>query len=183
LVALKTPKNIYIGADSAYSESSRRVLASKNESKLLQIKNGAFGFSGDVSIKNAFEMFVETKTVYNSPLNTKQDVMKFLKKFNAFFANREYEILNLSDEQRTVGMLLVTNNKKIFEIGEDGCVIEFDDFTCVGSGSTLALGVLDWFHNNKTKHTLTPEEQVSAAIEQAIKYRETCGGRIDIIKL
>lgn len=182
-MALKTPKNIYIAADSAYSENTKRIIASKNESKLLQIKNGVFGFSGDVSVKNVFEVFVQSKTVYNSPLNTKQDVMKLVKKFNLFFAAREYEILNISDEHKTVGMLLITNNKKIFEIGEDGCVIEYDDFNCVGSGSTLALGLLDWLHNNKTKHTLTPEEQITAAVEQAIKYRETCGGRIDLIKL
>ena len=79
-----------------------------------------------------------------------------------------------------MGALLITSNKKIFEISDDGCIIEFDEFACVGSGANFTLGTLDWLYNNKEKHGMKLQDILVASVEQAMKYNESCGGRVDV---
>jgi len=70
----------------------------------------------------------------------------------------------------------------LFEIGMDGSLIEFKNFTVTGSGSEFALGAME----NEYKENLSLEEGVKLiqkAVNAAIQRDIASGGGIDIITI
>ena len=69
--------------------------------------------------------------------------------------------------------LLVAIDGRLFQIGMDFCVLEYEDFTCDGSGMEYAYGAL-----HALGETVPIEERLKRAIQAAAAFDKMCGHSI-----
>ena len=161
IVGLVDNGKVYIGADSATTSGSRRIIRKNPKA----IKRGEFVIGGaGVSVINNVMAHVTTIP----PFYENQDSIDYL--MNTFIplfrtAIKEMGQMTVKDGVETTGNnFLIGFRGHLFRIGTDFSVLEpVDNFESVGSGGHYALGVLYATADSDMK----PEERINQALKCA----------------
>lgn len=98
----------------------------------------------------------------------------FVNAVRALFRDNGY--LKVDNNTESGGTFLIITEGRIFKMEDDLCLLETsDNFDAVGSGQNFAQATL-YILNKYTK--LTPEKQLTEAIECASRYIATVGGEV-----
>lgn len=160
IVALTNGQTVYMGGDSAAVDEHNGFITTRKEPKVFIRGEYIIGYAGSFR----FGKVVEHSFNVPDPIYT--DINKFM---NTEFVSALRECaddsrLDLSSDDKDMGELLIGVHGKIFELNGDWHIGEdSNDFNCIGSGSSYALGSL--FSTGKMKNQ-------RARIEIALKAAE-----------
>lgn len=176
IMALKKDSEIWVGADSRLTAGDFPIdCPAEHDSKIVLMDHAVIGAAGDLTMRNLMELFV-SKGPKETEFNDKLDVIAFFLRFRKFLKRHaglgepeQNQVQNLHN----TGWLLATKNK-IFEIDQDGAVLEVPQFTVIGSGTTTARAILEYM--TKYQPNLSPSKTMRRAHEMATKHNLSCGG-------
>ena len=165
VIGIKTKDNVYLGADTQVSYGGLKDSLTGECSKLWRVKGTTEGVMGGVGrlrdtqiIQTAFPLIALEDVVaginYDYVVTSLFDsIYNELLKHNRISRDEHGNFSN-----QTHNSFLFAYGKELYEISEDGAVIETDDYLVIGSGAEVAMGVLE---TNKDK---TPVERITEAI-------------------
>ena len=151
VAALRTTDSVLMGADSALSTNNNTCQRLLAHPKVFQVGGYVFGVSGN-------PLFAQMLQFGFAPPQ-RPDEMPWLEFMMVnFLPAVERRCVQLKNSQILIG----TEAREIFRLGEDGCVVQVkDDYTAIGSGADFALGS---FHSTAG---LEPRQRLMKALEAA----------------
>ena len=177
--------DVWIGSDSLIVDDDLSIDPANmaNDNKIVSFKNGFIGHAGDLSARNYLELYFENQENFNFDLKTKIDVFKFAISFKKFVrelvpaeGNPEngptHELLNAD--------FLIATKDKLYSLDSDNAVMEYKNFICIGRGSEMATGIIDYLYYKTTK---TSDLMITEACEIVSKYHHSCGGPINLVNV
>jgi len=177
IMAVKRNDEVWIGSDTriTFGNDYGIDFDTEHDSKLVLLDNAVIGGAGDVTVRNFLELFV-SKGARETVFETKLDVIsffirfkKFLKRYAGLGESEPNQVQNLNN----TGWIVATKNK-IFEVDQDGSVLEMPKMSVIGSGCFSAMAVLEYIFIHQPKFS-TPKA-MARAHEIAIKHNLSCGG-------
>lgn len=134
----KEEDEIIVAADSQVTMGSKKMRL--KETKIFE-KNGiVYGFAGSLCVLNTFRNA-------DLPRPTDEDGSlfiqeKLLPKIKKVYKKVQKGLFDKESKDDLDLMIILTFNSRIFTIDWDSCIVEYDNFYSIGSGSTYALGAL-----------------------------------------
>lgn len=186
IMAIKRNNEVWVGSDTRISSGDFKIDCEiKQDCKLVLLDHAVIGAAGDLTMRNLLELFI-SRGAKETVFETKLDVItfflgfrKFLKRHAGLGESEQNQVQNLHN----TGWLVATKTS-IFEVDQDGAVLEIPDVCVIGSGSLTARAVLDYIFTYQPKFS-TPKAMLRAH-EMAIKHNLSCGGsqvQVNVTKL
>lgn len=167
VIAIKHKNKIYLGCDTQVSTLSNKDNLKGASQKIWHYKDLAEIALGGVGSLRDIQL-IQTMDNLFKPLDLLAGTIDFHYLVNDFFTDIYERLLSKHRipfmEGRPTPLpiieaeLIVAIEDKMYMIGQDGSVIEGDDYLVIGSGEDIATGVLE---NNKNKK---PETRIKEAI-------------------
>ena len=169
IIAIKDKKRhcIVCGCDSQVTcGTTKRKLTGEatklwkhNELPFLIV--GGVGSLRDIQLVQTNEDMFHEKALFMGGIDYRYMVNNFVDDlYKLMLDHNRIEILQTNIPSPNMGSsFLVAFDDTAFEVGQDGSVIEIDDFLVLGSGTEVAMGVLS---NNKDKE---PKQRIIEAIK------------------
>lgn len=186
IIALKYNKGIILGADSQITNNHIKI---NNVTKIHESKysNTAIGTAGSLRVLNlikSIDDLMDYKDILDKvELNEKYIVTNIIPKLTNMLEKsgclyKENNIISTDNE------FLIISNKKIFNIGFDFSVLEFDKYASIGSGYELVVGYLDTLNYIPEKTNLDEAIKIlETAIKKSCKNEIYINDGIDYINL
>lgn len=177
VIAIRCNNKIYLGADTQATKGQIKERTSKIW-KVEHLKNSAFGWTGSLrnsqlvkyapGIITEFEEFngIDTRFVV---LNLFDRVYELFR-LHGIVPKEDKEPRELNDE------FIFACKDNAWVISYDGSVTEIDDYLCIGSGSDVALGVLE------TNKGDDPKTRIEKAIKASSDKTLYVNSYIEIIE-
>ena len=172
VVAIKTDEGIVMGCDSQVSYGNNRYsLANSSSCKIWDIINCPYGLMGSVGVLRDSQIIsahavIDPDRIITNSINFDYVVCDLYTTLCSILESYHRISLEPTYDEHGVFIPPTLNNEFIFaykdmayQISQEGCVRDIDDFLVIGSGAEIATGVLD---NNKDK---LPEERIVEAIQ------------------
>lgn len=166
VVAIKDGDNVYIGADSQVTRGGSRVsLSNPNNYKIWKVKGvencimGHVGLVRDACAIRVLDDIVREIDILKDRVNYEYIVNNVMPKIIDELKNRSY----IKDEGVFEGLeskFIFAYKDKLYIIGNDASVLEFDDYCAIGSGESEAIGSL-----TTTLKDENPKERIVKAIK------------------
>lgn len=165
IVALKYKGKIYMGSDSmALRSSAIHYLTNENNRRIFKINgisNTLMALDGPVNESNVLSNSSLIKD--NKELNFEYIVNNLVRDIFDLFDERNLLIKD-EDGIRIYSDIILAHKDHLYEIFNDGSVIESDDFLAIGNGKDSALGSLF-----TTRFNDNPKERIIMAIKASIR--------------
>jgi len=147
--------------------------------KIIELENVSIGFCGSCRIHDVINSSFEVP--YHPGM--KSDIQYLQSDFvNSIRECLEEAKTSFVEEDSTSSMdksaLLILYNNNFYTVECDYSIVEYRDFTAIGSGSDYALGALEATRN----FSMEPETRVRIALEIACKFNAGCAPPFQIIK-
>lgn len=160
---------VYIGSDSQVTKggtkknhlhpNNRKVWHPDGRDHMLM---GSAGLLKGINIIKSINGLIDQATLSEGRLNYNYVVKYVAKKIMDNM--EEAKLIESKDyNPKMLNEFLFANKNELFMIGIDGSVLQIDDFTAIGSGSTEAMGSLLSTENEE------PRPRIIKAIEAAIQ--------------
>jgi ATP-dependent protease HslVU (ClpYQ) peptidase subunit len=188
IMAVKRAGQVWLGSDTriTYGNDFKVDCPIDLDSKLVKLETGIVGAAGDITMRNYLELFVSKGDNAKTPLDTKLDVIEFFINFKKFL--KRHAGLGDADSNQVQNLhntaWVIVTKDRIFELDEDGGILECQDMCVIGSGAVAARSVLDYIFTHQPK--LTTETALQRAHEVTVKNNISCGGeqvRINVTEL
>lgn len=187
IMAIKRNDEVWVGSDTRITAGIDYKIDCNVEQdcKLVLLDKAVIGAAGDLTMRNLLELFV-SRGAKEASFESKLDVITFFIRFKKFLKRHA----GLGDpEQNQVQNLyntgwIVATKDKIFEVDQDGSVLEIPDVCVIGSGSSSARAILDYIFTYQPNFSTA--KAMRRAHEIAIKHNLSCGGiqvRMNVTKV
>jgi len=180
ILAVKKENQLVIASDSQQNFGSNLAgINNIRESKIRQIGEAYFSFSGWGLYSNIFDDFLTARTVPR--LTSHGEIFTFFQDFWKQLHERYSFVSDQCDDKESpfgdldTSFLVVTTGK-IFHISGNMSVSEFLKYHAIGSGSDFAIGAMHALY----EEAFTAEEIAKKAVQAAIDHNVYCGGEIEI---
>ena len=148
VVAIKEKGRVYLGADSQVTYGgSRKSLSNPNNYKIWKLKGadncliGSVGRCRDSNVVRIMGGVITELDILHNSINFEWVVSTLVPRL--FKELEQYSLLDTEGGGvRMTSSFLFAYKDQLYEISNDGCVIEIDDFDAIGSGSCQAVGSL-----------------------------------------
>ncbi|MCR5456943.1 MAG: hypothetical protein K6F14_02580 [Clostridiales bacterium] len=177
VVAIKERGNVYIGCDSQVTKGgSRSTLHNKNNYKIWKVDGcnhcimGSVGNVRDANIVRLMDDLVSDYNVYKNQVDYRFVVRKvvpdilselkmagYIKSSGDYFENME-------------SSFLFAFRNQLYEINNDGAVLEIDDYVAIGSGKFEAIGSLLSTEGQPTQERIIKAIKASATSDIYVDY-------------
>ena len=186
IMAVKRNEEVWVGSDTRITAGDYKIDNEiEQDCKLVMLDHAVIGAAGDLTMRNLLELFI-SRGAKESLFENKLDVITFFLRFKRFLKRNaglgESEQNQVQNLQNT-GWIVATKDK-IFEVDQDGAVLEIADVCVIGSGTYSARAVLDYVLTYQPKFSTS--KAMFRAHEIAIKHNLSCGGnqvQINVTKL
>lgn len=169
IIAIKDKKRhcIVCGCDSQVTCGNTKRKLTGESTKLWKHNElpflivGGVGSLRDIQLVQTNEDMFHEKALFMGGIDYRYMVNNFVDDlYKLMLDHNRIEILQTNIPSPNMGSsFLVAFDDTAFEVGQDGSVIEIDDFLVLGSGTEVAIGVLS---NNKDKE---PKQRIIEAIK------------------
>lgn len=91
-----------------------------------------------------------------------------------------------SMDDNVSAVVAMKNGKKsgqIWSLTPDGATVLHRSYLAIGAGDAFAMGALEMMVKHLDRSDQDPAYMVKKALETAVKFNNTCGGRLHIVKL
>lgn len=185
VIGLKYNNGVVLGADRQGTSGNIKTHTTKKIYKSIY-SNTAWGGVGtlrdiDIISCNIEELMNYKDILDNAELDKRYVVNVIVVRFfnELMKYNRAYKVDNVVDIDSS---FLVADSSSIFRIGNDGSVIEYDDYCAIGCGDQLVKGHLDALHLQELSE---PEavDLIHRLIKECCKDDIYIDDNIDIIVL
>lgn len=188
IMAVKRNNEVWVGSDTRITSGCDYKIdcSIEQDSKLVVTDHAVIGAAGDLTMRNYLELFITRGTNKEALFDSKLDVITFFIRFKKFLkrhAGLGEPELNQVQNLYNTGWLIATKNK-IFEVDQDGAVLEITDICVIGSGGMTARAILEYIFQYQPQFS-TPKAMLRAH-EMAIKHNLSCGGpqvQVNVTKL
>ncbi len=176
IMAIKRNDEVWLGSDTRITSGDFKVDCKvEQDSKLIVLDHAVIGAAGDLTIRNLLELFI-SRGAKEAAFETKLDVVSFFLRFKKFL--KRHAGLGESEQNQVQNLWntgwVVATKTSIFEIDQDGAVLELPDICVIGSGSPTARAVLEYIFTYQPKFSTT--NAMLRAHEMATKHNLSCGG-------
>lgn len=186
IMAIKRNEEVWMGSDTRITSGDYGVDCNvEQDSKLVFLDHAVIGSAGDLTMRNLLELFI-TRGAKEAVFETKVDVITFFLRFKRFLKRHaglgepeQNQVQNLHN----TGWIVATKNK-VFEVDQDGAVMEITGVCVIGSGGISARAVLEYVFSHQP--TLSTPKAMQRAHEIALKHNLSCGGsqvQVNVTKL
>lgn len=160
---------VYLGSDSQLTkggtkksynhENNRKIWHPDGIEHLLM---GSSGLLKGINVIKSINGVIDQRTLSEKTLNHNYVVKNVSKKI--MDSMEEVKLIDSKDyNPKMLNEFLFANNDELYMIGNDGSVLQIDDFTAIGSGAIEAVGSL--LSTDKEE----PKTRIIKAIEAAIQ--------------
>ena len=181
ILGLKKDNQVWISADTRITADTA-IVDSSHGTKIVKLKDCVVGFAGNVMFRDYFELYCSERlaqdpngSIFNG-FTSRLDVMKVFIAYWVFVKETHGRILGEDAECYTA---LVATPNTLYEVDPDNTVTELSSFGAIGSGGTIASGVIDCLLNRDER----PEVILEEAHNVACKYDTACGGSQEVINV
>lgn len=177
IMAVKRNDEVWVGSDTriTFGNDYKLDCNVEQDSKLVLLDHAVIGAAGDLTVRNLLELFI-SKGGREAPFDTKLDVISFFIRFKKFL--KRHAGLGESEPNQVQNLnntgWVVATKTKIFEVDQDGSVLEIPDVCVIGSGSFSARAVLEYIFTHH--RSFSTQKAMSRAHEIAVKQNLSCGG-------
>jgi ATP-dependent protease HslVU (ClpYQ) peptidase subunit len=165
-------------SDSEVSFGNKRLRGiSKSCEKIIQFPGASIAASGSGCVfETLLKLKGDKKYAKTVQFRNREDVVDFAGNFFALF-DELVSSSNISKEDASIGVILVTTATQIFAIFQDFSVFEFDEWFCSGSGADTATGLMTAYYKklgaNPSEEEL--EQVLIEAITDTCEIEQGCG--------
>lgn len=175
VIAAKCEDYTVIAADTLISDGLNRA-SFKDFTKLVKFKNFVVGFAGSCTA------LIGLRELQSDGNYCKRSHMKMKTTMDALAFARDYysklrELFDLSpgsptskSDEGTYVDILIASSDGIWECDPYLCLVEHEQFACIGSGTDIALGAMKALYTSMDK-----EDAVTKAIEITCDIHAQCG--------
>ena len=147
VVAIKENGRVYLGADSQVTYGgSRKSLSNPNNYKIWKLRDtdnclfGSVGRCRDANVIRILKNVITELDVLHNSIDFEWVVSTLVPRL--FGELGQYSLLETEGGTHMNSSFLFAYKDQLYEISNDGCVIEVDDFDAIGSGASQAVGSL-----------------------------------------
>lgn len=177
IMGIKRAGEIWIGSDRRIGEGDYVIDPSEEtDSKLVYLNHAIIGAAGDITMRNFLELYVSKGDHKEFPFTNKLSVMEFFISFRKYLKRQAG--LGPSDSGQVQNLentsWLIATKDKLFEMDEDGGILEHAELCAIGSGSIVARTLLEYMMDHQSN--LDPALMLSRAHTHVIRRISGCGG-------
>lgn len=161
IVGLVQNEKVYIGSDSAMSSSDDGLVSIVKTAKIVKKGNYIIGSSGSVRFNNLIHDELDRDKTFKTINELIEELFKILDRNSTSF---------MGDFRQCNG-ILVGLNGNLYKLHPDyGYNLFADGFTAIGSGSQVAIGVLNSLKEIESYTNIESQERINIALNSAAKY-------------
>lgn len=178
IAAYKKDNNVWLVSDrqTNWGHFARRDQV--NGAKFVKFKYAMVATTGSAAFKNGLRAFMESDWEINETrFNRESDVAAFFFKFHNFM-NEHYGV-DKAQAGDAENQFLVVTADAIYNISAYPDVIEFDNFTAIGSGAEVFQGAL----LGAEPYVSDAGALLARAYDICCQFLEGCGGEADILNV
>lgn len=174
ILAVQTPQGAYLGADSQFSEDSKRIFSSSTP-KIAKVGKFLVAGAGDCLPAELLTYHWKPPAYDQTPLIRFMGA-KVVPSITKVFKDHNYDHL----KEGNSFSFLIAFRGEIFELAEDLTVLQADGgIYGIGSGSDYGVGYLNCAEEIGDIHH-NPHSAIKRGIEVASKYDVYTGGEIQL---
>lgn len=184
IMAIKKDGEIWVGADRRINYDHFIVDPTQDQdSKLVHLNHAIIGGAGDITIRNFLELFVSRGVNKEFLFSGKLSVMEFFISFKKFL--KRHAGLGDADSNQVQNLQntdwLIATRTHLFEMNEDGGILDTGNLCVVGCGQLTARPILSYLMENHPE--LSAEEMLRRAYKIVLRYDGGCGGDLQVVNL
>jgi ATP-dependent protease HslVU (ClpYQ) peptidase subunit len=186
IMAVKRNDEVWVGSDTRISSGDFKIdYDIEQDCKLVILNHAVIGAAGDLTMRNLLELFA-SKGAKETVFESKLDVIAFFLRFKKFL--KRHAGLGESEQNQVQNLWntgwVVATKTAIFEVDQDGAVLEVPESSVIGSGCYSARAVLDYIFTYQP--SFSTSKAMLRAHQMAVKHNLSCGGpqvQINVTKL
>lgn len=177
IMGIKRAGEIWIGSDRRIGFGDYVMDPPESvDSKLVYLDHAIIGAAGDITMRNYLELFVSKSDNREYVFDTKLSVIEFFIHFKKFL--KRHAGLGGSDSGQVQIMgnsdWIIATKDKLFELNEDGGIMELDDICAIGCGQIVARTTLEYMFEYQPE--LDPATMLGRAHSHVVRRVSGCGG-------
>jgi ATP-dependent protease HslVU (ClpYQ) peptidase subunit len=166
IVALEHQNSIYLGSDSAFSDT-QTILSLSNSDKIFSNNNFIFGVCGSLRLAQLLQYDYKPPKQPKKLSDIQFLVSIFCDDLRSYLEEKEHSFG--TEENVFYSAVIIGYNKKIYLLDEAYQISRPNyNYICEGSGKQVALGAMHVLMNIEDK----PENKINQSLEAAAKH--TC---------
>lgn len=177
IMGVKRAGEVWIGSDRRIGDGGYYEDPSDSiDSKLVFMDHAIIGAAGAITMRNYLELFVSKSDNKEYVFDTKLSVIeffihfkKFLKRHAGLGGSDPNEVQNIADTD-----WLIATRDKLFNLNEDGGIMEMEDIIAIGSGQVVGRTALQYMKTYD--QGLTAPEMLKRAHALVCSCVSGCGG-------
>jgi len=167
IVAIKTPKKIYIGADSAGVSVSDLTIERRADPKIHKNERFIFGGAGSFRAIQLMSTLVLPKQKAGQT-DFQFMCVDFVKAVQKLFEKNGFEGINKRSERSVEAEFIIGYNGELYVMSTDYQIAMLhQNYTAIGCGAGFALGSL---HATQEMSSLKPRERLLKALTAADEF-------------
>lgn len=179
VIAIKQKDKIIIGCDTQVSSGNGYKSRLKGENQKIWHHNdlpnlviGGVGSLRDIQLIQTNKELIDPMAILTKKIDFDYLVNNFFTSVYMALLDKNRVPLNEQGHPAAVieSVFLVAFEDKMYVVDQDGSVIEGDDYLVIGSGSSVATGVLETNKNKKAKDRIM--EAIEACSENTLYVNE-----------
>ena len=165
IVGLITKNDVYIGVDSATSDSNHHSQV-VNTKKLIVKNDMLIGYTTSWRMGNLLEHEFKPPTISQSVDPEQYMVVKFISALRKCFKEAGFSKIENNQEKGGALLVAIKRSNQLFKIQSDFSVVTPESYASVGSGANYALASLKTTEDLK----LSPTKRLRLALEAAAYF-------------